>query len=158
LHLVSAWATENQLSLGQVAVNEKSNEITAIPALLEMLELKGALVSIDAMGTQGDCRPGRGRRWRLRVSSQGEPTNAAERNPAELQRCAGLGLRRQTTGLLSDGGDGPWTGRDQDLFCPGEPESGEGEGQVEGLVGDRLVLVRASGEGEIDDRRTLLHG
>jgi predicted transposase YbfD/YdcC len=52
LHLVSAWATEQQLSLGQVAVDGKSNEITAIPALLELLELAGALVSIDAMGCQ----------------------------------------------------------------------------------------------------------
>jgi predicted transposase YbfD/YdcC len=52
LHLVSAWATENQLALGQVAVDGKSNEITAIPALLELLDLHGALVSIDAMGCQ----------------------------------------------------------------------------------------------------------
>src|SRR5262249_25910504 len=52
LHLVSAWATESQLSLGCVACEEKSNEITAIPRLLGMLELAGALVSIDAMGTQ----------------------------------------------------------------------------------------------------------
>jgi len=52
LHLVSAWATANRLSLGCVACQEKSNEITAIPKLLQMLELEGALVSIDAMGTQ----------------------------------------------------------------------------------------------------------
>ena len=52
LHLVSAWATDNQLSLGQVAVDQKSNEITAIPALLQLLDLKGALVSLDAMGCQ----------------------------------------------------------------------------------------------------------
>lgn len=52
LHLVSAWATEANLFLGQVATEEKSNEITAIPKLLEMLDLHGALVSIDAMGCQ----------------------------------------------------------------------------------------------------------
>jgi predicted transposase YbfD/YdcC len=52
LHVVSAWATDQGLLLGQVAVDEKSNEITAIPKLLEMLELKGALVTIDAMGCQ----------------------------------------------------------------------------------------------------------
>jgi len=52
LHLVSAWATEAKLSLGQVAVDSKSNEITAIPQLLELLDLKGALVTIDAMGCQ----------------------------------------------------------------------------------------------------------
>jgi predicted transposase YbfD/YdcC len=52
LHLVSAWATEHHLSLGQVAVHDKSNEITAIPELLRILDLKGALVTIDAMGCQ----------------------------------------------------------------------------------------------------------
>jgi predicted transposase YbfD/YdcC len=52
LHLVSAWATANHLSLGQVAVDEKSNEIPAIPKLLELLDINGALVTIDAMGCQ----------------------------------------------------------------------------------------------------------
>lgn len=52
LHLVSAWATDANLMLGQVAVEEKSNEITAIPNLLAMLDLKGAWVTIDAMGCQ----------------------------------------------------------------------------------------------------------
>ena len=52
IHMVSAWATENKLSLGQVVVDEKSNEITAIPELLLVLEISGALVTIDAMGCQ----------------------------------------------------------------------------------------------------------
>ena len=52
LHLVSAWSTANRLVLGQQAVDGKSNEITAIPALLKLLEIKGAIVSIDAIGCQ----------------------------------------------------------------------------------------------------------
>jgi predicted transposase YbfD/YdcC len=52
IHMVSAWATANQISLGQVVVDAKSNEITAIPKLLEMLEIQGCLVTIDAMGCQ----------------------------------------------------------------------------------------------------------
>jgi hypothetical protein len=52
LHLVSAWAARQRLALGQQAIDEKSNEIKAIPLLLERLMLKGALVTIDAMGTQ----------------------------------------------------------------------------------------------------------
>jgi predicted transposase YbfD/YdcC len=52
IHMVSAWATQNTLSLGQVIVNEKSNEITAIPELLRLLDVSGALVTIDAMGCQ----------------------------------------------------------------------------------------------------------
>jgi len=52
LHMVSAWASRQRLGLGQEAVDAKSNEITAIPLLLERLELTGALVTIDAIGTQ----------------------------------------------------------------------------------------------------------
>lgn len=52
LHMVSAWAARQRLVLGQQATDAKSNEITAIPLLLERLELTGALVTIDAMGTQ----------------------------------------------------------------------------------------------------------
>lgn len=52
IHMVSAWATENSLVLGQVKTDEKSNEITAIPKLLELLHLHGCIVTIDAMGCQ----------------------------------------------------------------------------------------------------------
>ena len=50
--LVSAWATENRLTLGQVQVAEKSNEITAIPQLLRVLDLAGCIITIDAIGCQ----------------------------------------------------------------------------------------------------------
>lgn len=52
VHMVSAWASANRLVLGQIAVEEKSNEITAIPALLNLLMLKGCIVTIDALGCQ----------------------------------------------------------------------------------------------------------
>lgn len=52
LDIVSAWSCENNLVLGQYKTNEKSNEITAIPELLKMLEISGCIVTIDAMGTQ----------------------------------------------------------------------------------------------------------
>lgn len=52
LHMVRAWASENHLVLGEQACEEKSNEITAIPKLLELIELSGAIVTIDAMGCQ----------------------------------------------------------------------------------------------------------
>jgi len=54
IHMVSAWANANQLVLGQVKTEEKSNEITAIPTLLDLLELKDCIVTIDAMGCQQD--------------------------------------------------------------------------------------------------------
>jgi predicted transposase YbfD/YdcC len=52
IHTVSAWANENQLVLGQIQVDEKSNEITAIPKLLDLLDVSGCTITIDAMGTQ----------------------------------------------------------------------------------------------------------
>src|SRR5438093_6354264 len=52
LHSVSVWASEFGLSLGQVACAEKSNEITAIPELLRLVDIKGAIITIDAMGAQ----------------------------------------------------------------------------------------------------------
>ena len=52
IHMVSAWASANRLVLGQLKVEEKSNEITAIPKLLQLLDLTGAVVTIDAMGCQ----------------------------------------------------------------------------------------------------------
>ena len=50
LHMVSAWASEQGLALGQIATEEKSNEITAIPQLLDKIDVQGAVVTIDTMG------------------------------------------------------------------------------------------------------------
>jgi hypothetical protein len=52
LHSVSVWASEFGLTLAQVATAEKSNEITAIPTLLSLIDIHGAIITIDAMGTQ----------------------------------------------------------------------------------------------------------
>lgn len=58
LHMISAWAVENGVSLGQRAVDCKSNEITAVPELLKLLELEGAIVTHDAMGCQKEIAQG----------------------------------------------------------------------------------------------------
>lgn len=52
LHLVSAWASKNKMLLSQVKTQEKSNEITAIPELLDMIDVKDSTVTLDAMGCQ----------------------------------------------------------------------------------------------------------
>ncbi len=52
IHLVSAWSAKNNLCFGQIKVNEKSNEITAIPLLIDLLDIKGATITMDAMGCQ----------------------------------------------------------------------------------------------------------
>jgi len=53
-HVVSAWVAENQITLGELAVDDKSNEITAIPELLDIIDIEGDIVTIDAMGCQTD--------------------------------------------------------------------------------------------------------
>ena len=54
IHLVNAWACSNELVLGQLKVDGKSNEITAIPVLLDLLDIEGRIITLDAMGTQRD--------------------------------------------------------------------------------------------------------
>jgi predicted transposase YbfD/YdcC len=80
LHVVSAWASEAGLTLGQVAVDAKSNEITAIPLLLELLDLRDKVVTIDAMGCQKDIAAaivGQGADYVLAVKDN-QPTLHAE--------------------------------------------------------------------------------
>ena len=76
LHVVSAWAVGSSLVLGQLRVDEKTNEITAIPKLLDLLCLKGCIVTIDAMGTQKEIAKkiiGKGADYILQVKSN-QPT------------------------------------------------------------------------------------
>ena len=54
IHMASAFATANESVLGQIKINDKSNEITAIPEHLDLLEILGFLITIDAMGCKGD--------------------------------------------------------------------------------------------------------
>ena len=86
LHIVSAWASEEGIALGQVATEAKSNEITAIPELLKQIELKDSLITIDAMGCQKRDRAGHCRwRWRFRDQPQGQPTQASRSDRSTLQ-------------------------------------------------------------------------
>jgi DDE_Tnp_1-associated/Transposase DDE domain len=77
IQMVSAWATENKLSLGPVVVDEKSHEITALPALLEWLELSEAVVTIDARGCQQEIAA------TIRARG-GDSVLAVKRNPPTL--------------------------------------------------------------------------
>jgi predicted transposase YbfD/YdcC len=96
LHLVSAWATEAELTLGQVAVDGKSNEITAIPKLLRLLDLKGALVTIDALGCQkasvADLKAA-GADYVIAVKDNQPPLHA------DIQGCFEKGLEEDFAGL-----------------------------------------------------------
>jgi predicted transposase YbfD/YdcC len=89
LHVVSAWASQCHLTLGQVAVDAKSNEITAIPRLLELLDIHGALVTIDAMGCQKEIA-------KKIVAGGGDYVLAVKDNQptllADMQECIGKAL------------------------------------------------------------------
>jgi predicted transposase YbfD/YdcC len=79
IHMVSAWASENRLVLGQTKVAEKSNEITAIPELLALLDVAGCIVTIDAMGCQKEIA-------RLIIEESGDYVLALKGNQGQLYR------------------------------------------------------------------------
>jgi predicted transposase YbfD/YdcC len=96
LHLVSAWATEQHLVLGQVAVDSKSNEITAIPKLLELLDVSGAMVSIDAMGCQKEIAA------KIREGGGDYVLSVKDNQPhllEDIQQCFEKGLDTDFAGL-----------------------------------------------------------
>lgn len=83
LHLVSAWASDHRLVLAQVKVDPMSNEITAIPELLQLLDIKGCIITIDAMGaTVVDCDPNYPLIWQI-TSSPSKPILASS-----IRRCS----------------------------------------------------------------------
>ena len=109
LHLVSTWASDSRLTLGQVAVDTKSNEITAIPLLLELLELKEATVTLDAMGCLKEIAQqivDRGGQYVLALKDNQpklQEAVAAEFNQVLAAEARPRGLRRQVTVETSHG-------------------------------------------------------
>ena len=86
VHLVHAWIVENGICLGQRKTRDKSNEITAIPELLDMLCLGGSVITIDAMGTQTTVGEDSRRRCRLHTGPQGQPGHPAAGCAADGER------------------------------------------------------------------------
>lgn len=113
-HIVSAWASENGVTLAQVRTDEKSNEITAIPELLALLDVSGALVSIDAMGCQKDIAA-------QIVQQKGDYLLAVKDNQPrlfeDLQRLADAALEQGYEGLSTNLQQGTAHGREEMRFC-----------------------------------------
>ena len=86
IHMVSAWASQNRFILAQVKVDEKSDEITALPELLRTLAVSGCIVTIDAKSDPGW-------RCRLRPCTQGQPGDAASGGGGQLQPGIGESVR-----------------------------------------------------------------
>ena len=80
-HIVSAWSKEDGFCLGQKAVKEKSNEITAIPELLEKIQIKGQIITIDAMGTQTAIA------GKIRQKTSGLCSGIEEKSIHNVRRC-----------------------------------------------------------------------
>jgi predicted transposase YbfD/YdcC len=94
LHIVSAWASEHGIALGQVATEEKSNEITAIPLLLKQIELNKVLITIDAMGCQKDIA-------RDIVTGGGDFVIAVKDNQPKLSEAIGALVMKHLEGELA---------------------------------------------------------
>ena len=107
LHTVSAWSSEHRLVLGEVAVSSKSNEITAIPVLLKMLTLSGAVVTMDAMGTQKNIaqqiREQKADYLLSLKSNHPKLYEAVEAYFQASQKIAWQGIPHQTAATLEDG-------------------------------------------------------
>jgi predicted transposase YbfD/YdcC len=114
VHIVSAWACEHGLTLAQVKTDEKSNEITAIPEVLRLLDIAGALVSIDAMGCQKDIA-------QQIVDAKGDYLLAVKDNQPrlfeDLQRLADAALESNYAGLDTDLQNENRHGRCEMRFC-----------------------------------------
>ena len=109
--IVGAWGAQAGISLGQVKVDEKSNEITALPELLDALDIRGCIVTIDAMGCQkevGDEDPREGRRLRARAQGQpGQPPRPRQALPRRDDRARRRGQQLLTRARWS-AGTGAW--------------------------------------------------
>lgn len=99
IHMVGAWAAKNGITLGQLKTEDKSNEITAIPELLKLLEIKGCIVTIDAMGTQKEIA-------RQIVNQEADYVLALKGNQGALRKDVQLffedALERQFKGINHD--------------------------------------------------------
>jgi predicted transposase YbfD/YdcC len=132
IHLVSAWASANHLVLGQLKVDDKSNEITAIPELLEVLELSGCIITIDAMGCQKDIA-------RQIVEQGADYVLALKENQRQLYQ--------EVTDTFESGLGSGFEGLEHDFYHT----VGKGHGRIETrqcwVVSEPEVLEYLNGEG-----------
>src|SRR3954470_7033027 len=150
LTVVSAWASENRLTLGQVAVADGSNEIGAIPELLRALDLAGAIVTIDAAGCQvanAEIIRGRGGHYLLAVKDN-QPTLRAA-----VERVGGAACEADFIGVAMDGGeaidDAPGRHEERYVTVIGEPEG------IPADWPDVATVVEVDREREVGGKRTV---
>lgn len=133
IHMVSAWACDHNLVFGQVAVDDKSNEITALPRLLELLDIKGCVVTIDAMGCQKPIAESI-------TNKGGEYVLAVKDNQPTLHRGVSAAFDRAEREGRSDRGD-----RTHDIHREIDKGHGRIERRVTTITWDRRDLIQAMG-------------
>ena len=134
------------MTLGQVATDAKSNEITAIPELLDLLDLEGAVVTIDAMGCQKDIAAkivGGGGQYVLAVK-ENQP-HLYEDIERAFDEALDQGEPRVTSPSARPKGPGR-VARNAHLLCDHQPQGDPGRGPVDGADGDRHGDQRAGGQ------------
>ena len=151
MHSVSVWASEFGLSLGQVACAEKSNEITAIPELLRLVDIKGAIITIDAMGTQKAIAE-------QIIEGEADYVLALKGNQETLHQAVIDYIDEQSENDFAtvtarrhrDRGDGAWTSRDAKLHSDAGAAEPAGARTVERSEVDRHGGVGVPSQRERD--------
>ncbi len=163
-YIVSAWACEHGLALGQVKVDEKSNEITAVPKLLNALKLKGAIVTLDAMGCQKDIASHIIQRQADYVLAlKGNHATALEEVKAffqgrrsPLRHPVRANSRRHTDGFPPDHRQGAWPHRNPPILAIHRLGLVRGQRTLEGPQEFRHGRVHPQGKREEHHRAALL--
>src|SRR3954451_9929255 len=142
LHMVHAWATTNHLLLGQVAVDQKSNEITAIPVLLKTLAISGAIVTIDAMGCQKEiARTIRGREADYLLALKANHGHLFEQVVAFWERACARLMKGPDLGYHREWSEGH--GRDEFRRCWATSDLSWLEGREEWKDSKSVVMVES---------------
>lgn len=130
IHMVSAWAGEHGLVFGQVAADQKSNEITAIPRLLELLDIKGVIVTIDAMGCQKEIAG--------KIVDQGGDYLLAVKDNQPL-------LHEDIKQVFAAGAKNGWKGRGHDVHTEWDKGHGRIERRTTTITWDAAWLFNTAG-------------
>ena len=158
LHSVSAWSSEHGLMLGQQKVDAKSNEITAVPLLLKLLNLKGTIVTLDAMGTQTalatQIKQAEGDYVLALKGNQGRLHQAVEQWFEQAEQCGWQDIEHQFTETLESG----ITGQNIDNCGPCPSRSCPPLPRQSQWLGLTTVVMRAQHSGAVEQNHGLRCG
>ena len=159
IHIVSAFAARQRLVLGQVKVNEKSNENIAIPALLDMMAIEGAVVTIDAIATKPllcaglparHCGKDHRQESRLHPGAERQPGQLARRCRTVRQRADSQSFQGYYGQHTQDGRRRPWSHRNPEMYCRQRRQMVAGSSQLARTERPRHYRKRARNRWKIN--------